>query len=258
MEDADVRQEVEALDEALAAVEELPDGEARRAGLAAVEALVRVYGEGLRRIVDGLSGAAEIAEELAADEVVGHLLLLHGLHPATLEERVAQALEEVRPYMGSHGGGVELVDVAGGVARVRLQGTCSGCAASTMTMKLAIEEAVLRAAPEVHAVEAVEEGAPAPAGLKLPMFDGKLSVVSSPGQWTSVGILPPPASAGQPLRRDVGGRSLLFVALDGELYAYVDRCPGCLSEMKRPAVLDDTLVCGGCGRRFDVRRAGQA
>src|SRR5205823_10881351 len=114
-------------------------------------------------------------ESLRSDELVGQLLLLHDLHPATLEERIIAALEEVRPYMGSHGGGIELVGVSGGVARVRLEGTCSGCAASTVTLKLAVEEAVLRAAPELRAVEAVEPHGqldrPPPAHGLLPMFD---------------------------------------------------------------------------------------
>ena len=45
---------------------------------------------------------------LAGDELVEHLLLLHGLHPVSVEERVREALDGVRPYLGSHGGDVEL------------------------------------------------------------------------------------------------------------------------------------------------------
>ena len=54
--------------------------------------------------------------------VLGGLLLLHGLHPLGVEERVLQALEDVRPYLRSHGGNVELVEVSEGVARLRLHG----------------------------------------------------------------------------------------------------------------------------------------
>ena len=46
---------------------------------------------------------------MADDGVVGSLLLIHGLHPVPLEERVTGALDEVRPYMKSHGGDVELL-----------------------------------------------------------------------------------------------------------------------------------------------------
>ena len=52
-----------------------------------------------------------IIDELGQDELVGSLLLLHGLHPLSLEARILQALEKIRPYLGSHGGNVELVSV---------------------------------------------------------------------------------------------------------------------------------------------------
>src|SRR6185295_18524503 len=75
---------------------------------------VDVYGEGLRRIVDvvatpNLSGE-QVADGLLADDLVVSLLILHGLHPDDFATRVGKALERVRPYLGSHGGGIELVE----------------------------------------------------------------------------------------------------------------------------------------------------
>ncbi len=136
----------------------LPDHVARETATATVEALLQLYGEGLRRIVDALGEPQTTA--LAGDELVGHLLLVHGLHPVAVEQRVRDALVSVRPYLESHGGDVELLDVADGVVRLRLEGSCDGCPASASTFKLAIEEAVLAAAPDVDRVEA--EGLPAP------------------------------------------------------------------------------------------------
>jgi Fe-S cluster biogenesis protein NfuA len=124
---------------------------------AALQAVVELYGEALARIMAG-------ADPLE-DELVSHLLLLHDLHPVDVETRVARALEEVRPYLGSHGGGVELLGVADGVVRLRLDGTCNGCPSSRVTLSSAIEEAVLRAAPEVERVEA--EGVAGPAASSL-------------------------------------------------------------------------------------------
>ena len=129
-----------------------------------VQALVELYGEGLARIV---AHDPECVAGVAGDEVVSYLLLLHGLHPAPVEERVRGALAEVRPYLEQHGGDVELLGVEGGVARLRLQGTCNGCASSTATLKLAIEEAIQRAAPDIESVEA--EGAVAPGLLQIEM-----------------------------------------------------------------------------------------
>ncbi len=141
----------------------LPDVAARETATATVQALVALYGEGLGRMAERL-GPAQV-RALAEDELVAHLLLLHGLHPVPVEQRVRAALDGVRPYLESHGGNVELLGVANGVVRLRLQGSCEGCPASAMTLKQAIEQAVLAAAPDVDAVEA--EGVDDPAHAQL-------------------------------------------------------------------------------------------
>jgi Fe-S cluster biogenesis protein NfuA len=128
--------------------------------------LLDLYGEGLARLTDVLAAHdadGELARAVASDELVSHLLLLHGLHPVPVRERVRGAIEEVRPYLESHGGDVELLGVEDGVARVRLQGSCNGCPSSALTLKSAIEAAVLKAAPDVERIE--EEEAPPPSGL---------------------------------------------------------------------------------------------
>ena len=88
-----------------------------------------------------------LAGALIEDELVAHLLLLHGLHPMTLEHRVLDALAEVRPYLESHGGDVELLGIEGAVVRLRLRGSCNGCSSSTVTLKLAIEKAIAKRRP---------------------------------------------------------------------------------------------------------------
>jgi Fe-S cluster biogenesis protein NfuA len=127
-----------------------------------VQALVELYGEGLARIV---AHDPECVAGVAGDELVSHLLLLHGLHPVPLEERVRGALAEVRPYLEQHGGDVELLSVGDGVARLRLQGTCNGCPSSTATLKHAIEDAIQRAAPDIEEIEAEGAVEVAPPGL---------------------------------------------------------------------------------------------
>lgn len=141
----------------------LPDAAARETAAEALRGVLDLYGEALARIAARL-GPAQL-RALAGDELVAHLLLLHGLHPVGVEQRVRAALDGVRPYLGSHGGDVELLGVEGGVVRLRLQGSCEGCPASAMTLRGAIDEAILAAAPDVERVEA--EGLDEPAHAQL-------------------------------------------------------------------------------------------
>src|SRR6185312_8415915 len=113
--------------------------------------------QGLERVVEILDGAggaaAEVKQQLADDGIVASLMLIHDLYPVPVEERVADALEEVRPYMESHGGNVELVSLEDGVVRLRLEGSCDGCPASSSTLELAIKTALDEAAPDLTGIE---------------------------------------------------------------------------------------------------------
>src|SRR3954452_8367322 len=136
------------------------------------EELVRLtadlYGAGLERLLDILYDAGHLDDEvlaaLAADELVAGPLLVHGRHPYDVTQRVELALDGVRPYLGSHGGDVELLGVAeDGTVRLRLLGSCDGCPSSAVTLQLAVEGAIEAAAPEVTTIE-VEEAVAAPSG----------------------------------------------------------------------------------------------
>lgn len=122
-----------------------------------LQALLDMYGEGLARILELTIHAKvpgfELIKMFTQDELIGSLLLLHGLHPVDIKTRVTRALNEVRPYLQSHGGNVELIRVEGGVAYLRLEGSCHGCSASTITLKQTIEEAVYKAAPDLDRIE---------------------------------------------------------------------------------------------------------
>lgn len=121
-----------------------------------VQSLLDMYGDGLKRMLE-LTGQTEATQPLIQtftdDNLVDSLLLLHGLHPIALETRIIQALDEVRPYLKSHGGNVELVSVLDGVARLRLEGSCQGCASSLLTLQSTIEEAIYKVAPDLDKLE---------------------------------------------------------------------------------------------------------
>jgi Fe-S cluster biogenesis protein NfuA/nitrite reductase/ring-hydroxylating ferredoxin subunit len=239
------------VDERVARVEQLLEDIDER-GAELVQALLDLYGEGLARIF-----ARSDAEALAEDELVAHLMLLHDLHPVPAETRVREALEGVRPYLESHGGDVELVSVEDGVARLRLQGSCSGCPSSTMTLKLAIEDAIYKAAPDVADVQAEGVSAPAaapgPTLLQLEVSDS----VRPPGEaWTTAGTLAELSSGGTVLK-DLGGERVLFLRPDDTFFAYRDACPGCHESLEEATLRLAELTCASCGHRYDVIRAGR-
>ncbi|HZR50264.1 MAG TPA: NifU family protein, partial [Streptosporangiaceae bacterium] len=100
------------LDALLREAEHLADPAARGRLREIVQSILDLHGVGLGRLLEHVAEAGEagrgIMGSCARDDVVGGLLLLHGLHPLGVEERVRQALDGVRPYLRSHGGNVEL------------------------------------------------------------------------------------------------------------------------------------------------------
>ncbi|MCW4005513.1 MAG: NifU family protein [Candidatus Bathyarchaeota archaeon] len=73
-----------------------------------------------------------------------------------MKQRVQEALDEIRPQIQADGGDIQLVDVEGGVVKVRLQGHCVGCPMSAMTLKQGVEAHLKRRIPEVESVESVQ------------------------------------------------------------------------------------------------------
>ncbi len=70
--------------------------------------------------------------------------------------RIESALDQVRPYMEADGGNVSLVEVTDSmVVRLQLEGACSSCKMSMMTMKAGVEQSLMRAVPEILSVEAI-------------------------------------------------------------------------------------------------------
>ncbi len=283
-----------------ARVEELLDalkgggfGPASSAAEELVGLLVGLYGDGLARVMTVLAEQGPAGEEmiakLADDPLVESLLLLHDLHPLDVDARIQRALDRVRPYLGSHAGGVEYVGVFDGVARLKLEGSCHGCPSSTVTVQLAITGAVQDAAPEVS--EVVVEGmttspAAEPKLLQIgqrpdpPQGDLGLGVTSRdagfggpsevfggssggvpptvgvpPAVWVTLPNIGPPSS--RPVSASADGIAVLVCSVRGTLYAYRDSCPACESSLADGVLNREELTCPACGGQYDVRLAGK-
>jgi Fe-S cluster biogenesis protein NfuA/nitrite reductase/ring-hydroxylating ferredoxin subunit len=249
----------------LAELETIEDPHTRTLTNEIVAGLVAFYGEGLCRILAIVRGlepatAARIDDQLTHDDLISHLLLLHDLHPLDAETRVTRALDGVRPYLESHGGNVELLGIEGGTVHLRLVGSCHGCPSSTATLKLAIEEAIRAACPDIEEIDAEGAVADASSGSFIPLTVLGASLPSAPAPnerkgWSDVdGVID--MNPGSLLARHVSGNNLLFLNLDGDFYSYDNRCPGCGGMFFEASSAAPTLTCE-CGLHFDVRKAGR-
>jgi len=256
MDDLQAREQVARVDALLEEVEGFADPAARDTATELVAALLDLYGEGIERLVRRVPDQSALGE----DELVSHLLILHGIHPVPVEERVREALAEVRPYLDSHGGDVELLAVEDGVVRLRMEGSCSGCPSSAMTLKLAIEDAVRKHAPEVGRIEA-EDAEPAPAATRAliqltPAAPSGNGAGAADGAWVTAGVLSQLRVDGT-LLKEVSGTDVLFCRVAGQLYAYRPSCAHCEASLEDAELRGGRLICAHCDHAYDLLRAGR-
>ncbi len=251
-----------------------------------VRLLVDLYGAGLERLLEVVDEAGclgpDLLDRLAGDDLVSSLLLVSGLHPYGIEQRIVRALDEVRPYLGSHGGDIRFVDISPeGVVRLRMLGSCDGCPSSSVTLELAVREALEAAAPEVTGIEVETETTGSTAATSPAASAPAAGVIPVEALRTRLAEEPDAASAGvvhESLEGidDLADGTLRHLFLDGVpvlvgrwrngFYAYRDLCPDCASDFtagtgagslqRALGTGDPILTCPGCNRHFDVRRAG--
>jgi Fe-S cluster biogenesis protein NfuA/nitrite reductase/ring-hydroxylating ferredoxin subunit len=244
------------------------------------EQLVRevtdLYGAGLARITRiAVAANPQLADAFTQDDLVASLLLVHGLHPHDIERRVADALDSVRPYLGSHGGDVSLLEVDGDVVRLQFTGSCKSCPSSAVTLELAVEDAVRAAAPEISSIEVVAADRDPSSGV-IPAESLLTRLPSNKGRGREEHTKRHRSTAWQPTPElaelapgevagfrvadtmtlacrvgdDVGGRD------GGEIYAYHDRCPTCVGSLAGAQLSGTVLRCPRCDIGFDVVHAG--
>jgi Fe-S cluster biogenesis protein NfuA/nitrite reductase/ring-hydroxylating ferredoxin subunit len=236
-----------------------------------VREVAGLYGAALERIVRS-SGDPGLPERLATDDLVASLLLVHGLHPHDVHRRVSDALDRVRPYLGSHGGDVDLLEVTGDTVRLAFQGSCKSCPSSAVTLELAVEDAVRAAAPEIGAIEVVT-AEPATSGGSPPSTRGgsppstiipaeslmaHVRPSGAPTAWHGVPELAElaPGEVGGFAVAETPAIIVLACRVGDETFAYRDHCPVCDDSMAGARLHDTLLSCPRCLADYDVVRAG--
>ena len=73
-----------------------------------------------------------------------------------MEEKINNALDQIRPFLQRDGGGIEFVEYTeDNIVKVRLKGHCAGCPGAQMTIKGVVERILRESYPEIQGVEAV-------------------------------------------------------------------------------------------------------
>lgn len=259
----------QALDEALARIAEL-DEPAQEAAGRAMDALNAIHKGGLvavvRRLRDDKRGK-DLLFELVDDPAVRMVLMMHGIirsDPATLAR---QSLDRVRPALRSHGGDAELVEVADGVARIRLTGACDGCSMSSVTLRESVESALFSGVPGLTAVEVVPAAlAPADhAPTLIPLSAVGVgaparSEPTDPGEtgWFKtfpVERIPVGTLEAMSLAPADGGESVEVIVVNtGRLAAYVNSCAhqGLPLDNALVDVTEGTITCPWHGLCYDA------
>ena len=225
-----------------------------------VSLVTELYGGGLARILELAPEEIDLRERLADDDLVASLLVLHDLHPLSLDDRVRRALDSVRPYLGSHGGDVEVLEVDGdaGVVSLRMLGSCDGCASSSVTLELAVQAAIEEAAPEITRidVEGVADDAPSSGSAAIPVTLGRKPSHAAPAMAPIYGLRALAPGRVGPL--EIEGNKLIVCRVGTQLYAYRSACPLCANALDTAKVDGPVLRCGVCGAAYDLPRAGRS
>jgi Fe-S cluster biogenesis protein NfuA/nitrite reductase/ring-hydroxylating ferredoxin subunit len=231
--------------------------------------LTDLYGAALERIVAiAAQSAPELVVQFASDELVASLMLVHGLHPHGVERRIEDALEGVRPYLGSHGGDVTLLEVADDVVRLQFAGSCKSCPSSAVTLEFAVEDAVRAAAPEINSIEVVAAESDSTASASALISADSLMSRIREKDTASAAWYPVPdigeLGSGEVGGFLVAGVPILACRVGDDLFAYHDRCGRCGDSMAgaqlhRPMgapIGAAVLRCPRCHAHFDAVHAG--
>jgi Fe-S cluster biogenesis protein NfuA len=153
LDDPAVRALLAALNDQLDQLEAMP-GPMSELGLTVVAGVAEIYGQALIRTLELADPAA--VERMLGDELIAHLLALHGIHPESVETRLGRVLDELRAAVSDRGGTVELdrLDETVAVVRVALGGRASRSADVEQTVR----RAVMTAVPELANVTIVPAG----------------------------------------------------------------------------------------------------
>lgn len=238
-------------------LENLPFPEVKERIFAVLQLMDFVHRVSVKCLSEALE-ARGVFKDVLKDEDIALLFTLYDLNPNDPTSKVEQALELVRPYMRSHGGEVEVLEIEdSGLVHVRLQGACQTCAASSATVKNGIE-AALREGLEgftglvVHEAEAINANLETTTLLGLPIYGEHLQekILQAP-VFSEVATLETLAAGTIKIVKNAQ-RSVLLARIGNEVTAFEATCT-CGFSLEGAKLSGTVLVCGWKNCAFDAR-----
>lgn len=214
----------------------------------AIEAL---NAEAFRRLIRALKtdpAALAAMKAAAQDEVVYAVLRRYQLLKASLNERVEQALDSVRPMLKSHGGDVELVGVRPPSVEVRFKGACDSCPASTLTFHAGVKKALQDACPEITEVIQVKGMA---GGSENGVRFVSPFALNAEGNWNPVGILSDFAD-GAIHAIEVGGQKVILSRNGASITCFQNACAHLGFPIHDGEVANGIITCPHHGFQYDL------
>lgn len=257
---ADTNDDLDRLVQAIASLETIVaawDEQQRITVQALKSAIEDLHKEAFKRLIRTLKDDPAAGGRLRAalsDQVVYGVLLFHGLVREPLESRVQKALDEVRPFMATHGGDVELVAVkAPDTVEVRLLGACHGCPASGRTLTESVEKAIRQHCPEILHIHQVSRGRAGSkplgnAGAATLHFVSPFAHPARDG-WLAAARLNEIPDGGL-LERTVQGRSVLLHRQGTQVSCMDNRCAHLGMPLEMGDIADGVITCPYHGFKY--------
>ncbi len=246
------------LDELVREFDALPYPEVREKAFEMLQAIDTIHRVGIGQLLAYIhqQGHIDLVLRGAHDPFINTVLQLYDFLPTDDRTQVETALEMIRPYIHSHGGAVEVLDVDEGIVHLRLTGHCYGCAGSTATLTRGIEKALRENYPAFRGIE-VHDAAPA--------ITHPAPVVVSLNE---IGVAPP-----RQLRRpvfkdltrtdeflpgtmqtfDVDSVRALVANIGGEFFAVRNNCPYSAAPLDLGRFTPPIIICPWHNEAWDLR-----
>lgn len=250
------------LDALVQEFEALPFPQVRESVFDLLQTVDALHRAGLGRLLGFLQEHDEgaLVSRAAEDPIVRALLTLYDFLPSDPLTQVDAALASIRPYIHSHGGDVEVLDVVEGVVHLRLAGSCDGCPGSTVTLERGIETALREGFPGFVRISVHETAPPTarPMANFIPLTQiGRSSAsVSQPVKLAPVFAEVAPLEdvpPGTMKEFAVEGVRVLLANVAGEVYAVGGVCPGSMAPLALGVFTPPVVVCPWHNEAFDVR-----